>query len=24
VLGAPAYDPQSLKPRADTVTEPAE
>jgi dimethylglycine dehydrogenase len=23
VLGAPAYDPQSLKPRADTVTEPA-
>ena len=24
VLGAPAYDPESLKPRADTVTEPAE
>jgi dimethylglycine dehydrogenase len=24
VLGAPAYDPESLKPRADSVTEPAE
>ena len=24
VLGAPAYDPQSLKPRADAVKEPAE